>query len=84
MSKVTVKYTNSQAGWDCDIKQREKYLELEKEYPINNIVVHDWHTDVFIDEIDEGFNDTAFTYCIDGKETDRALAIKEFGFIRER
>lgn len=82
MSKVTVKYTNSQAGWYRDIEQRKGCLELEKEYPINNIIVHDWHTDVFIDGIDEGFNDTAFTYCIDGKEVSRGEALEEFGFER--
>lgn len=82
MGNVTVKYTNPRAGWDHDITQREKYLELEKEYPINNIVVHDWHTDVFIDGIDEGFNDTAFTYCVDGKEVSRREALEEFGFER--
>lgn len=82
MGNVTVKYTYQMAGWDCDIEQREKYLELEKEYPINNIIVHDWHTDVFIDEIDEGFNDTAFTYCVDGKEVSRREALEEFGFER--
>lgn len=82
MRNVTVKYTNPQAGWDCDIKQREGCLELGKEYPINGIVVHDWHTDVFIDGIDEGFNDTAFTYCIDGKEVNRGEALEEFGFER--
>lgn len=82
MGIVTVKYTNSQAGWDCDIEQRKGCLELGKEYPINDIVVHDWHTDVFIDGIEEGFNDTAFTYCIDGKEVDRREALEEFGFER--
>lgn len=82
MGNVTVKYTNPRAGWYYDIIQREKYLELEKEYSINGIVVHDWHTDVFIDGIDEGFNDTAFTYCIDGKEVSREEALEEFGFER--
>ena len=82
MGNVTVKYTKPRAGGYHDISQREKYLELEKEYSINNIVVHGWHTDVFIDGIDEWFNDTAFTYCIDGKAVSRGEALEEFGFER--
>lgn len=82
MSKVTVKFTNPNSGWDYDKERCAELLTLNNEYEIESIVVLDWETELHLKGFDKPFNDANFTYCIDGKEVDRREALEEFGFER--
>jgi phage terminase large subunit-like protein len=66
--KVTYKYNNN--GWPHDAKIADEYLELDKEYEVHHIVVHAWHTEVFLKDFpDVGFNGVLF----EGMPSDKVI-----------
>lgn len=49
-----------QAGHDWQKEETEKHLTLGEIYRIEQIIVHSWHTDVYIEGFEEPFNHVFF------------------------
>lgn len=79
MSKFQVKFTNPNAGWDSgDFAKR--YLELNKFYDVEDVIVYAWNTDVYLKDFeDTSFNSAHFTFYIDGVPAEHRNFFKEFG-----
>lgn len=79
MSRFQAKFTNPNAGWDSgDFAKR--YLEPDKFYDIEDIIVYAWNTDVFLKDFEAiSFNSAHFTFYIDGVPAERRIFFKEFG-----
>jgi len=59
--KVKVTEATIKNGWDYHKKHVEKFLKVGEIYTIERIELHDWHTEVWLQEIpNEVFNSMLF------------------------
>ncbi len=57
-----VRFTNPNAGYDCDIAfSREAGLIVYEVYEIAKIIVHDWHTELWLRGKSGPFNSVQFS-----------------------
>lgn len=61
-------------GTDYDKERANTLLEVNKWYELHDVDQHNWRTDIFIGDFDEGFNSVMFDYD-DDEEFDRLCSI---------
>ncbi len=56
----SVRYANFDAGYEPDQKHASTQLVKNEIYKIAKIVIKDWHTDVYLREVNGRFNSVMF------------------------
>lgn len=67
---LTAKLITYYAGYLYEAERVQAFLQLGEEYPVYEINVYSWCSDVFLEGFEESFNSIFFEFYLDGKYID--------------
>lgn len=67
---LTAKLVTYQAGYPLEKELVHSLLQLNHEYPVRELNVYSWCSDVLLEGFDEYFNSVFFEFYLDGKHID--------------